>query len=276
VPLTPVIYGSANVRFVDPRLKLDVMKLVTWTTPIGDGAVAVDWDAATAVDTAPELLERDAPDDATYAAVPPPALKAKNYDAWTKQFITAVTTRETLDVLRSPSTGETSRPDESERDFRARLQQVSRESRDRALDALRRKYAPRQAALEEKLRRARQAQERESQQATGQKLQTMISVGATLMGALMGRKAISASTIGRATTAARGMGRTMKESEDITRAQQTVETLDEQRQALEDELKLETATLESAGDPATETFERMTVKPKRANVSVKLVGLLWS
>ena len=45
-------------------------------------------------------------------------------------------------MLRSPSTGETSRPDESERDFRARLQQASRESRDRALDALRRKYAP--------------------------------------------------------------------------------------------------------------------------------------
>ena len=104
----------------------------------------------------------------------------------------------------------------------------------------------------------------------------MISVGATLMSALMGRKAISASTIGRATTAARGMSRTMKESEDTTRAQETVQAIEEQRQALEDELKLETATLESAGDPATETFERVAVKPKRANVAVKLVALVWT
>ena len=104
----------------------------------------------------------------------------------------------------------------------------------------------------------------------------MISVGATLMGALMGRKAITASTIGRATTAVRGVGRSMKESEDIGRAQETVQAIDEQRQALEDEMKLETATLEAAGDPATETFERVTVKPKRTNIAVKLVWLMWS
>ena len=104
----------------------------------------------------------------------------------------------------------------------------------------------------------------------------MISVGATLMGALMGRKAISASTIGRATTAARGMGRTMNESDDIDRAKQTVTAIEEQRQALEDELRTETATLESIGNPATETFERVSIKPKRTNVAVKLVALVWS
>jgi len=275
VPLTPAIYGAASVRFVDPKLKLDVTRLVTWTTPIGDGAVAVDWDAASPVDLAPEMLERDGPDDAAYAAVPAPALKAKNFDAWGKQFITAITTKESLEVLRSSSTGETSRPDESERDFRARLQQTSREARDRALDLLRKKYAPRQAAIEEKVRRARQAVERESEQASGQKLQTMISVGATLVGALMGRKTMSASTIGRATTAARGVGRSMKESEDIERAQQNVAALEEQRQSLDDELKTETASLEAAADPATETFERIIVKPKRANVAMKLVALIW-
>jgi len=275
VPLTPVLYGAANVRFLDPKVKVDVTKLVTWTTPIGDGAVAVDWDAAAVVDLAPEMLERDAPDDAAFAQVPAAALKARNYDAWSKQMVTAVTTRESLDVLRSPSTGEISRPDESERDFRARLQQTSRELRDRKIENLRKKYAPRQAALDEKLRRAQQAVERESQQATGQTVQTMISVGATIMGALMGRKAISASTIGKATTAARGIGRTMKESEDISRARETVQADTEQRQALEDELKMEMSTLEAEGDPATETFDRISVKAKRANVTVKLVSLLW-
>ena len=135
---------------------------------------------------------------------------------------------------------------------------------------------PRQAALDEKLRRAQQSVDKESQQATGQKLQTAISVGATLVGALFVRKAMTASTIGRATTAVRGVGRSMKESEDISRAKETVEAIHQQRQALEDDLKAETATLEAAGDPATETFERVSVKPKRANVTVKLVGLMWT
>jgi hypothetical protein len=276
VPLKPVVYGAANVRFTDSKLGVEATKLVTWVTPIAAGAVAVDWDAAVPIDAAPEQLERDEPVDAIYADVAAPALKAKSYETWSKQFVATVLAKETLDVLRSPATGECSRPEESERDFRARLQQASRESRDRNLDALRKKYAPRQAALDEKLRRAQQAVERESQQASGQKLQTMISMGATLVGALMGRKAISASTIGRATTAARNVGRTMKESEDIARAQESVAALEAQRQSLETDLKTEMATIEAAGDPATETFERISVKPKRANVAVKLVALVWT
>jgi hypothetical protein len=274
-PLTPVVYGAANVRFVEPKFNVDVSKLVTWTAAVSDGAVAVDWDNATAVDLAPELLERDAPEGAGYGDVPAPALKAKNYDAWGKQFIAAVLARESLDLLHSPGTDEISHPDESERDFRARLQQSAREKRDRTLDALRKKYAPRQAALDERLRRAQQVVTRESEQATGQKLQTAISVGATLVSMFMGRKAVSAGSIGRATTAARGLGRTMKESEDISRAQQDVAAIQQQQQALDDELKAESASLEAAADPATETFEKVSIKPKRANVALKLAALVW-
>ncbi len=276
VPLTPVVYGSAQVRFVEPKLKLDESYLVNWTTPIVDGPVAVDWERAANVDWAPEQLDSDAPDGAAYAEVPATALKSKNYAAWGKQFTAAVLAKEAIEVLRSPSTGEVSRPGETERDFRARLQQASREARDRAVETLRRKFAPRLAAIEEKRRRAQQDVEKQTEQASSQKMQTMISMGATLMGALMGRKAISATTLGRATTAARGVGRAMQESGDITRAREKLAALEEQRRALDDDIAAETAAIEASGDPATEVFERMTVKAKRTNVTLKLVALVWT
>jgi hypothetical protein len=275
-PLRPILYGAVSARFVEPKLRLDVTKLFTLAAPISDGPVAVDWGQAARVDWAPEMLERDAPDGASFAPLAPAGMRARNYEAWTKQLLAFLCANEAIELMRSPSTGELSRVDESERDFRARLQQASRETRDRALEALRRKYAPRQAALEEKLRRAQQAVERESQQATGQKLQTAISVGATLVGALFGRKAINVGTIGRATTAARGMGRTMKESEDVARANETVAVLTEQRRQLDDELRLEAATIDASADATTETLERISVKPKKTNLSVKLVALVWT
>lgn len=182
---------------------------------------------------------------------------------------------ETVTVLRSPSTGQTSSPDESERDFRGRLQQRARESRDEAIAALRKKYAPKQASLDEKLRRAQQAAEREGQQATGQKLQTAISVGATLVSAFLGRKAINVGFLGRATTAVRGMGRAMKESEDVARARETVEAAEVQRQALADALAAETAALDGTADATTERLESVVVRPKKENVTVRLVTLLW-
>jgi hypothetical protein len=275
-PLRAVLYGAATVRFVDPKRKIDTLRLVTRITSIGDGAVAVDWSAAQPVEWPPESLEHDAPEGATFASPPSAAFKAKNYDAWTKQFAAVLSASEALELFESPSSGALSAPDEAERDFRARQHQTSREERDRALEALRRKYAPRQAALDEKLRRARQAVERESDQATGQKLQTAISVGATLMGALLGKRAISASTIGRATTAARGLGRTMKESEDIERAKETLAAIEEQQRQLEADLRTETAALDAANDAATEKLERVVIKPKKTNVTVKIVALVWT
>jgi len=275
-PLRPLIYGAANVRFTDPKLKIDTTKLVRLTTAVSDGAVPVDWENASRVEWAPEMLENDAPDNARFADLPSAAGKARNYDAWTKQLTASLCTTEAIDLFRSPSTGELSRPDESEREFRARIGQGSRENRDRSLDAVRRKFAPRQAALEDKLRRANQVVERESEQATGQKLQTAISVGATLVGALLGRKALNIGTIGRATTAARGVGRTMKESEDIERAKQNVAALEEQRKQLETEFAAETAALDAANDVATETLEKITIRPKKTNITVKLVSLVWA
>ena len=97
-----------------------------------------------------------------------------------------------------------SRPGETEGQFRVRLQESPRAVRDAASEKLRQKYAPRLAALQERIRRAEQAREREAEQATQAELQTAISFGATLLGAFIGRKAVSVSTVGRATTACAG------------------------------------------------------------------------
>jgi hypothetical protein len=275
-PLRPFLYGAANVRIVEPKFKVDVTRLVTLTSPIADGGpVPVDWTDAIAVDWAPEMLDDDRPDGARFVDVPSVALNAKSYTGWTKQFVVRAA-EEAIELMKSPSTGEVSRPDESERDFRERLQLAAREARDRQLDALRKKYAPRMAALDERLRRAQQAVARETEQASGQKLQAAISMGATVLGALLGRKVVSTGNIGRATTAARGMGRAMKESEDIARVKQTVDAIAEQRKQLDADLAAETAAIEAATDVLKETFEKIAIKPKRTNVAVKLVALVWS
>ena len=274
-PLNAVVYGAADVRFTDTRLGVDVSRVVTFMAAVSDSPVPLDWQNAERVEIAPDALQSDAPDGATYASPPAAATKAKNYAVWSKQLAAWLSANEAIELMKSPSSGDVSNPDESERDFRARLQHSGRESRDGAVDALRKKYGPKQAALEEKLRRAKQTAERESQQATGAKLQTAISVGATIVGALFGRKAISAGTIGRVTTVARGAGRAMKESEDTQRAEETVAAVAEQQRQLEADLAAETAALDASSAAASEKFDRVALKPKKGNVNVKLVALVW-
>ena len=272
----PVLYGAADVAFVDKKLKVDSTKCVTMAAPIADTAVPVDWQNAEAVELAPDALVGTPPGDGSFAVLPAAALKAKNYAGWNKQFADWLVATQQVQLFRHAASGQTSLPDETERDFRARLQQTAREDRDRQIDALRKKYAPKQVALDEKLRRAKQTLDREQEQSSSQKMQTAISFGATLVGALLGRRAISAGTVGHATTAARGVGRTQKEAQDVTRAQETIAAIDADRQRLEDDLRADTNAIEAVAGVATEALESVVVKPKKAGVTVKLVALVWT
>ena len=102
----------------------------------------------------------------------------------------------------------------------------------------------------------------------------MVSVGATVLGALFGRKSISAATLGRATTAVRGVGRSVKESQDVGLAQQKLAEAQNELKALNDEVAEEVAAL-GATDAATVDIQTIEVKPKRGGVDVRLVALTW-
>ena len=156
-----------------------------------------------------------------------------------------------------------------------RVRQAAREARDARVAALRQKYAPKLQALQERLRRAEQAQEREQEQVTSSRMQVGISLATTVLGAMFGRKASSASTLGRATTAARGMSRSMKESQDVVRAGETVTAVQAQIQELEAKLNADVAAADTTQSSAPDAFETIRLKPKRGAVQVNLVALVW-
>jgi hypothetical protein len=270
----PMLIGAALVRFSDKRV--DTTKQLCVLAPIATGVVTVDWEGAAAVDLPISDLEQQAEEGAQFAELPAPAAKAKNYDKWQKDFANWVYRGQKLELLKSSRLEQVSNPGESERDFRVRLQQAAREQRDAAVEKLRQKYAPKITALEESRRRAEQAVEREAEQAKGQKMQTAISFGATLLSSFMGRKAVSLTTLGRATSAARGVGRSMKESQAVGRAQETVAALNQQLAELDEQFKSETATLEKTYAAESEPLETVTLKPLKANISVQLLSLAWT
>ena len=58
----------------------------------------------------------------------------KNYAVWSKDFAVWLAANQTVELLRSPATGELANIDENERDFRARIGQAAREERDASVD----------------------------------------------------------------------------------------------------------------------------------------------
>jgi hypothetical protein len=272
----PMILGCGQVYYHDTKSGASATVPVSLLTAITTEAVAVDWHEATRVELSPDDLEKDPAPGARFDPLPAPATQARSYTSWTKGFVDALYRGETLAVHKSPTLKEWSQPGESERDFRVRLQQKAKEERDAQLDRLRARYAPKLAALEEKIRKAELAVERETAQARSAGLSSFVRVGTTVLGAFLSKKSFSTSTINKAGTAARNVGQTMKENTDVAAAERTAASFREQYFNLESAFRKEARELERKIDPLTEPLETVALKPKKANISAKLVALVWT
>ena len=264
----PKLWCSAKIYYADAKVGVATEQDISLIRDFDS-----DWDNAL---KQPETDFEKFPDpEAAYGELPPEAASPKSYPIWTRDFSNWLFRTQALKLFKSNLLGQVSKPSESEKDFRIRLQQSAREERDRQIERLRVKYVTRINSLQDRIRRAEQTVEREREQAKQQKVQTAISFGTTVLGALFGRKRFGTSTLGRATTAARGVGRSMKEAQDIDRAEESVTVLRKQLVDLEEQLKREIQDLETRIDPQTETFQIVEMRPKKTNISVRNVALAW-
>jgi hypothetical protein len=269
----PKILGSAEVRFIDTKAGVDSAREVAVLAEPADGVP--DWDSGQPADFDPAVMEPQPEEGAVFAPLPSDAGRESSYPRWSKDFAGWLYSSQTLDLLKSPLLGKTSAVDESEADFRGRLSLEGREKRDAKVDDLRKRYAAKTQTLEDRLRRAQLAVEREAGQAQQAKLQTAVSLGTTVLGALFGRKKLGMGTLGRATTAARGAGRAAQQHQDVARAQENVGAVSQQLADLEAELQAEIDALEAATDPLSENLQTVSLRPKKADISVRRVALVW-
>lgn len=267
----PRILGAARVAFSDTKSRISAARACQYLAEVTDTAIPVTWDNATPLEAAVADLEKRPTAGATFAPLPEPAGLAKNYPAWTRDFATWLYGSQSLELFYSPSLKAYSQPGQTERDFRITLGQSTREQRDDAVEALRKKYAPKIAVLQERVRKAQAQVQKQKEQARQAGLSTAVSVGATLLGAFTGRKSLSG-----ASSAARGLGRSVNERQDVGRAEDTVEALQKQLDELNAEFQAESNALAARIDPASEALQTVSIKPKKADITVQLVALAWA
>ncbi len=267
----PVLIGAADLTYKDTKTGFETTESVLLAAELPSAMTSVDWGSAEALEISLSALTHEPAAGATYEALPTLASQAKSYSAWEKEFRAWLASSRTLEVLTCTDPKAVSEPQETEGEFRTRLAMQIRESRDEAVEALRRKFAPRQAALQARLERAYAALERQKQQASAATMQTVISVGSSLLGAFLGKKAISATNLGRVTTAARGVSRSMKEGSEAATAGQSLEKVQAQVTELDTEFAAEAAAL-TAREPE---FLKLPLKPQRGGISGLRLSLGW-
>lgn len=267
----PVLLGAATLRFSDAKLGVEQTKDVMLAVAIPDGMAGAGWGEAEELDLSLQDLEKTPVEGAHYEMAGPAASQPKSYPVWEKELSQELAATQRVKIFRCPDLKIASKPEETESEFKARIALAVREKRDADVETLRKKIAPKLAALQARLVRAEGAVERQKEQASHARLQTFISVGSSILSAILGRKALSSANIGRAATAARGVSRSMKEGSDVGTAEQSAEAIRQQIADLETEAEADAAALR-ATEPAIETVE---VKPSRTGTTIRLVALAW-
>jgi len=271
----PQVFAAGQVQFVDAKLGVNEVSDVAVLVPFIDAPVPVDFGQAQPSEVGLAELEAEPEAGARFGSVPAAAARAKNYAAWEKAFASWLYRTQALLLMKDAQTGLTSMPGEAEREFRIRVQLAERERRDAEKARLEQKFAPRMAALDERIRKAQERVVREADQASTTKMATAINVGTSLLGALFGRRRLTAANVGRVASAARSATRTMKEAKDVGLAEENVGALQQQRADLDAALAAELAALETQADASTRPLATVEVKPKKTHIAVQRVVLAW-
>jgi len=276
----PVLYkamvaGFAKLHYVDSKLKLDEWQTAGWLAPLDDGGGNASWEDATRDPQLKSRLGTSPADGAQYAEIPGAALRAASYTAWSKGLQSYLYEIARARILWSEPFKAASKPGESEGDFRARLTLAAREQRDAAVADLRQRWQAKLLQLQDQVRRGEERRQREQSQLTQQKMQTAVSIGSSILGALLGRKTFSATNIGRVGTAARSATRWGQESQDVDRAEESLDVLKQRLADAQRDVDAEVARLESSLDASTISLTPMDVPARKADIAVGEVALVW-
>lgn len=270
----PMVFGQARVFYQAERSQPPVAQQVALVADFPVAQAAPDW--ASGHELTEGSLAMSAPVAAArFVALPGRSVAAPSTAKWSKALQDHLFRGRQIPVYSHRASGVRSRPGEAKEEFHKRLSLELRELRDRAIDKVRAKYAPKIRQIEGRLAKAQANLDRQQTQASTQKLQTAAAIGATLLGGLFGRRKLSATTLGRASSAVRSFGRSKSEAADVDVAREAVAALASQRQEL-DRLAQEEASLAAAGlDPASLEIETGYLGARKADIEVVRVAVAW-
>jgi DNA helicase HerA-like ATPase len=271
----PGIVAQARLHFVDAKSKTDCWQSIQFLHHAVERAEEMDWNQADFHMGTLDGLDRQPLAGAGFDSIPDAVARPANFKMWSKMLESHIYQATTLDLHRCPELKIVSKPGQTEGDFKANMSTAAHERRDAEMEKVRKKYATKIVNLQEQIRKAGARVEKEKDQLGQQKMNTAISFGTTLLGALLGRRAMTASTMGRAASTIKGAGRASKEKRDIEMANDTLAALEQRLEDQQQQLESELETIKRNLDIEAMTVETLHIRPRKSDISITSFGLVW-
>lgn len=262
----PYLLARVKLHFVDSLKKIDTWEERVLAAPLDSDGKRVLWDEAENITDEAGRLTTEGAKEAHYGDV---NLSSKDLK---EDILTGIFQTQVYPIFQAAGLKIASKPNETESEFHARLDQALREKRDSLISQIKSKYEPKIATLRDRVKRAQAKVDEQTAQVGRQKFDTYLSVGATILGALLGRKATT-TTINQAGSTMRRAGRIGKEETEATLAKESQENLEKDLESLQQQFEAEISSLESA--PLEKDLETIEIRPRKSDIAVLTQGVLW-
>jgi hypothetical protein len=272
----PQLLGEVKVHFADAKSGIDVWEDCTLRVSLDDALPSPPWDDADLQQDAQLAVESTPDPAAQFSMLPGELTRVKTFQALSTQLKDYLYRAHRLTLFKAPDVKQTSKPGETEGDFRARLGHDLKERRDLAVEKLRQKYAAKLAGLQEQIRKAEQRVAKEKEQASQQTMSSVITFGTSLLGALTGRKLFSATNASKLGTSMKSASKIMKERQDVGQAEDTVEAYQQRMADLEAQFKEESEQIAANLAGESLKIDSVDLQPKKADINISRVAILWT
>ena len=270
----PALCVDASMHYVRVSAKIDQWSDVRMLAMLGQDPGTDPWGEAISIPTETDLFnEPDKPGH--YDPLAPKASRKSSYKSWSARAKAHLYRQHAKPIHRCKLLKDYSELGEEEGAYRVRLRDALREGRDEELDALRRKYGKKVDTLKSRILKAEQKVDVETSQYKTSRLTTAASFGATILGAFLGRKAVSATNVRSAGTAASRASRAAKERGDIGRAKENLEGLHERLETLEAEFESELQEVRDEYSADELELETIVISPRKSEMGPVEVQLVW-
>lgn len=269
----PKVLGKAKLHFVDAKNKVDTWRALALMASVSPEGNAV-WEESKEISDEISSLVKSPPANATFQELPAALLQLKQFALFGKSLSEYLYQKQTFDLMEAREAKMISQPDEKEADFRARVAENLKAKYQKDADAIRDRYQSKMRTLQDRIQRAQGVADEQKAQVWRRIFDTIISVGSTLLGAFLGR-GVTKGSISQAGTSLKKAGRITKEREDVVRSEESLSSLQQQLKDYQSAMDQELARVLSAADPQAIAIDKTVIRPKKSDIDVDSVSLLW-
>jgi hypothetical protein len=265
----PGLLGTGSVHFVRASHGIDFWKDVCFLAMIDNAVPEHVWDQAITLDSERVQPSKQPSESFGYAELAPDLLQLKNYKSWERELSEFLFRHEKCTIYSCKAVKKSAAPGQDEFSARLELAEYAREARDEAMDKVRSKYEEKLQSFELKVAAAQQRLDRTLEEAKAKRLDGLVDLGTSILGALLGgkRRGVPSSTV-------RDLTRSSQQN-DVSRAQETLETLVLQKNAMERECQQELDAIESQFSIENLKLEAVEIPLRKSDTKIKSLSLAW-